>query len=207
MNDDFNGVALDFSRYQGLIFDMDGTLIDTMPAHLEAWSRTMEVFDIPCDKAWIHARGGMPSSKIVVEMNKHFSLDLDPQQVAQHKMATFSAMEDHGDCIRVTCELVRKYVGEKKLAVGTGSLRESAMKLLEKSQLLSFFDAVVTASDVTEHKPNPHTFLLAAEQLNLPSEQCAVFEDTELGLQAAHAAGMDCFMVEGETLVFHPYIK
>ncbi|MEF1340281.1 HAD-IA family hydrolase, partial [Vibrio rotiferianus] len=81
---------------------------------------------------------------------------------------------------------------------------ESALRLLAKAGILKKLNAVVTATDVENHKPFPDTFLMAADQLGLGAEECVVFEDTELGKKAAHAAGMDCVMVEGKGLKFYP---
>ena len=88
--------------------------------------------------------------------------------------------------------------------MGTGSQRDSALRLLAKAGILKKLNAVVTATDVEIHKPFPDTFLMAAEQLGLSAQDCVVFEDTELGKKAAHAAGMDCVMVEENKLVFYP---
>ncbi|MEF1174561.1 HAD-IA family hydrolase, partial [Vibrio sinaloensis] len=87
---------------------------------------------------------------------------------------------------------------------GTGSQRKSALALLKQTELLPKLDAVVTATDVANHKPNPDTFLEAARQLGVNANACVVFEDTELGKRAAHSGGMDCIMVEGDQLVFYP---
>jgi len=195
---------LDLSRYQGLIFDMDGTLIDTMPSHLAAWQQAAEHFDIPFDREWIHSMGGMPSPKITLEVNKRYGMNLDPKTVAQKKMAFFAAITDYGELIPATNEILNRYQGEKKIAVGTGSMSQSAMRLLQGRNLLPLLDTVVTACDVENHKPAPDTFLLAAQRLGLSANECVVFEDTELGKKAAHAAGMDCIMVEGDELVFYP---
>ncbi|HCG7306538.1 TPA: beta-phosphoglucomutase family hydrolase [Vibrio parahaemolyticus] len=196
--------TIDFRPYEGFIFDMDGTLIDTMPAHLAAWQATADRFDFPFCQEWLHSLGGMPSFKIVAELNRHYGLSLDPQTVSKFKMETFAAMELQGEVIQCTGIVLDEYLGQKKIAVGTGSQRESAMRLLSHAGLIDKLDAVVTASDVENHKPCPDTFLLAADRLGIDAQNCLVFEDTELGKRAAYSAGMDCVMVEGNNLVFYP---
>lgn len=193
-----------FARYSGFIFDMDGTLIDTMPTHLSAWQKTAEQFGFPFDQSWLHSLGGMPSFKIASEINKKYGLALIPEEVSHFKMAAFSGFDEHGETIECTVQVLEQYLGQKKMAVGTGSQRESAIRLLTNAGLVDKLDAIVSATEVANHKPHPDTFLLAAQQLGLAADACVVFEDTELGKQAAHAAGMDCFMVEAGALVFYP---
>ncbi|MEZ8104702.1 beta-phosphoglucomutase family hydrolase [Vibrio sp. 03-59-1] len=197
-------MSIDLSSYQGLIFDMDGTLIDTMPAHLDAWEKTANQFEFPFDMDWLHSLGGMPSFKIIGQVNQKYGLNLDAKQVSKFKMQSFAALEHHGEVIECTYQILLDNLGKKKLAVGTGSQRESATRLLKKAQLLDRLDAMVSATDVDNHKPAPDTFLQAAKELALGSTQCVVFEDTHLGKMAAHAAGMDCYLVVDGRLEFHP---
>ena len=85
-------VSVTFSKsvscaaYDGLIFDMDGTLIDTMPTHVKAWQQTAEEFDFHFEASWLHSLGGMPSYKNAGEVNSHYGLSLDPQTVSRFQI-------------------------------------------------------------------------------------------------------------------------
>ncbi|MGL4379758.1 MAG: beta-phosphoglucomutase family hydrolase [Vibrio sp.] len=199
-----NVISINFNQYHGFIFDMDGTLLDTMPAHLAAWQATAEQFGFPFDATWLYGLGGMPSAKIVQQINHKLNMTLDPEQVAAYKMAQFAKLGLQADLIPATYQLLCRWHGQKKMAIGTGSQRASALGLLTRAQVVDKFDVIVSASDVTEHKPHPETFLSACEQMGLQPKQCLVFEDTQLGMQAAHAGGMDCVLVSEQGLAFYP---
>ncbi|MBD1577951.1 MULTISPECIES: HAD family hydrolase [Vibrio] len=194
-------MTVDVSHYKALIFDMDGTLIDTMPSHLKAWQQTAEQYNFPYEQEWIHSMGGMPTLKVAKQLNAKYNIDIDPAVVAQTKIGYFASLIHDGKVIDCTYQVLEQFQGLKKMAIGTGSNHNNAMKLLEYNGMLPMIDALVTSKDVTNHKPNPDTFLLAAERLGIEPKDCVVFEDTEIGRQAAIAAGMACIMVVDGKLV------
>ena len=93
--------------------------------------------------------------------------------------------------------LVQKYYGKIPMSVGTGGHREAVEKTLEIIGLRKYFDILVTANDVTKFKPHPETFLRCAELMNVAPADCEVFEDGDLGIEAARRAGMIATDVRG----------
>ena len=181
--------------FKGLIFDLDGTLVDSMPLHVAAWYKTAPEYGLSIDGEWIYRYGGVPSRKIAAMLGEAQGITLDCDAVARRKTAYYVAMIGQAAPFPAMLALVQSMDGILPMAIGTGSLRSNAELILQQSGLGRFIKTVVAADDVTEHKPKPDTFLLAAQRLGVPPELCLVFEDTQIGCQAAHAAGMKCVMV------------
>lgn len=192
-------------KYKGIIFDLDGTLVNSMVAHAHAWELTCSKFNIPYDKEWLDQLGGMPSRKVTLEIIKRYDLSLDPQVVTKDKIANFEAIEHKGDVLPETYAILERYYQLKKVGIGTGAQAKHAKAILDTTDIPSMITALVTSDDVDNHKPHPDTFLKVAQQLDVLPSDCVVFEDTLIGQQAASSAGMDCFMVEeGVVTTFIP---
>ncbi len=186
------------SRFQGLVFDLDGTLVDSMPLHLAAWEHASREFGFAFDADWFYELGGMPSRKIALLVAEHQRIALDPLAVTRCKTDHYVANLHKATVFPAMLELVQRYHGRIPMGVGTGSPRVNAEAVLRNTGLDRYFPVVVTADDVTRHKPNPDTFLLVAERLGVTPGACLVFEDTGIGLAAAKAAGMaSCLIKEG----------
>ena len=181
--------------FNALIFDMDGTLVDSMPLHLAAWQQTAQEFGFVCDQEWLYAHGGVPSRKIAALIAHEQQIALDPEAVARCKTAHYVAMIEQATPFPAMVALVQQAAATLPMAIGTGSLHANAERILAQSGLGLYIHTVVAADDVQGHKPAPDTFLLAAERLGVVAADCLVFEDTEIGRLAALAAGMDCVMV------------
>ncbi|MEM0926430.1 MAG: beta-phosphoglucomutase family hydrolase [Planctomycetota bacterium] len=183
--------AQDFEKYDGLIFDCDGTLADSMPLHFVAWRETLARYGIDFDEARFYSMGGMPSSSIVQILSSEQGKPVDALAVAVEKEQHFQSLLDRVEPKTAVVELAQTFAGRKPMAVASGSGREVVMRQLEVLGIANLFSAIVTAEDTQKHKPEPDVFLEAARQLNLSPTRCVVFEDSPLGFQAATAAGMD----------------
>lgn len=187
---------VDLSAYQGIVFDMDGTLVDSMPAHMEAWRVTCEHYGYPFDLDYMNSLGGVPTQQTVVVLNEKFGMDRNPVEVARFKRETWEDMKLEPVIIPATMAVFEHYRPTMAIGIGTGAERPHAEHLLSAHGLLARIDSLVTATDVTHGKPHPETFLTVAQQMGIEPTKCVVFEDTEIGRQAATDAGMDCIMVK-----------
>lgn len=176
--------------FLGVIFDCDGTLADTMQLHYDAWVQTLEPRQVEFSEALFYQLGGVPTVDIVRYLNREFGHSLDPEGIAEAKEALYEELLPRAVPIEPVCALVREYHGQYPLAVASGGLRRLVEKTLDGLGLRHCFDAVCTAEDVERGKPNPDLFLLAAGKIGVPATECIVFEDSELGLEAARRAGM-----------------
>jgi beta-phosphoglucomutase-like phosphatase (HAD superfamily) len=186
--------------FAGYIFDCDGTLVDSMPIHLLAWRAALEMNGfVPEDftLAMHHAYAGMPGVAIVKHLNERFGTAMPPGKVEADKVAWYLAHHDGMEEIKHVCDFARQHFGKLPMAVASGSDRELVHQALDGLNLTRLFQAIITPDLVGpgRGKPAPDMFLLAAKRMGVAPEQCLVFEDGHLGMEAASAAGMQAVWV------------
>ncbi len=177
-------------RAKGLIFDIDGTISDTMPIHLIAYQQTASEYGFEISSELFYSMSGIPAFQTSILLKEKFKKDFDPQEFADKKESNFLKNIHLASPILPIVKIIREYSGKLPMACGTGGTRYYAMKTLELAGVRAHFEHVVTAEDVLNHKPHPDTFLKAAELIGVAPEYCQVFEDSKLGIQAAETAGM-----------------
>ena len=178
------------AQADALIFDMDGTLVDTMPLHYRAWQQVAEHYRLPFSKPRFYQLGGVPTLETLQILSAEAGLDIDLQAAKAMKEGLSRSMLSEATPIVEILSIVQQFYGHKPLAIATGSSRVGAQQLLKQLNLAHYFDALVTADDVTEHKPAPDVFLEAARRLNVAPQRCVAFEDTDIGIQAIVSAEM-----------------
>lgn len=191
-------IAFPDRDYAGYIFDLDGTLIHSMPAHFRAWTDGLRGAGFPHEFSEDHfySLGGVPTGRIVEMLNEKHGLRLDPAAVAHAKEEIYFTLLDEVAAIEPVVAFARKKHAEgKPLAVASGGMRHVVARALESHGLRVLFPVVVTPEDVAHGKPAPDMFLLAARRMGVPPRECLVFEDAEMGIRAAVAAGMDYVVV------------
>lgn len=179
--------AGDFRAY---LFDCDGTIADSMPLHFGAWKRALAEYGCVYDEDLFYAWGGKPVRKIITDLNAMHGLEMPVEPLAARKEAYYLDQLPTLQPIPAVVEQIEAQYGRIPLAVVSGSRRDSVIGSLTALHLLDKFDTLVCAEDYKQGKPAPEAFLLAAERLGVVPADCLVFEDTDLGIEAATAAGM-----------------
>ena len=176
--------------FKAYLFDCDGTIADSMPLHYKAWKKALGEWNCEFEEELFYAWGGMPVAEIISTLNEKHELSMPVETVARRKEALYFDLLPQLKAVPDVLEQIEAGYGKIPFAVVSGSTRESVTASLIALRLLDRFDTMVCAGDYTKSKPEPEAFLLAAARLGVPAEFCLVFEDTDMGIQAATAAGM-----------------
>ena len=183
-------LTLPEGSFKAYLFDCDGTIADSMPLHYRAWKRALGEWNCDFDERRFYEWGGMPIAEIIATLNREHGLQMPVPQVAERKEGLYYELLDELTAVPEVLEHIEEGHGRIPFAVVSGSTRDSVVASLTALNLLDRFDALVCAGDYKNSKPDPEPFLLAAKKLGVAPEECLVFEDTDMGVQAAKAAEM-----------------
>ena len=175
---------------RGLVFDCDGTIADTMPLHYEAWVAALKEHRVEFPEALFYEFAGIPSARIVEILNERHGHNMPVQETTDYKESLYQKLIPRVVPIEPVVMLVKQFAGKLPMAVATGGTRSICRKTLGSLGLIEYFQHIVTADDVQHGKPAPDIFLEAARRIGVPPQDCYAFEDGDLGIQAARAAGM-----------------
>ncbi|WP_291960330.1 beta-phosphoglucomutase [Maribacter sp.] len=179
----------------GFIFDLDGVIVDTAKYHYLAWRKLANELGFEFTKEQNELFKGV-SRKRCLEI----LLDIGSVKATQEQFDTWMIEKNEDylayiqkmDASEILPDVPRvlQYLKNKNVPIALGSASKNAKPILEKVDLLPYFDSIVDGNSVTKAKPDPEVFLIAANNLNVKAESCVVFEDAVAGIQAANAAGM-----------------
>jgi beta-phosphoglucomutase family hydrolase len=173
------------------LFDMDGTIADSMPLHYIAWKQALGEYgctEFP--EGLFYSWGGMPVRQIISTLNERNGLNMPVDEVAHRKEGLYYELLPQLTAVPEVLEQIEEAHKRIPFAVVSGSTRDSVTASLRTLHLEDKFDVLVCAGDYKNAKPDPEPFLLAAKRLNVPPSSCLVFEDTLMGIEAATRAGM-----------------
>jgi HAD superfamily hydrolase (TIGR01509 family) len=177
----------DFKAY---LFDCDGTVADSMPLHYLAWAQALGEWNCVFPEERFYELGGVPIVDIIERLGREQGIEMPIAQVAQRKEELYYKHLPKLQCVPEVLEHIDLQHGRIPFAVVSGSTRDSVEASLRKLNLLGRFEVLVCAGDYAKSKPDPEPFLIAAQRLGVSPETCLVFEDTQMGIDAASAAGM-----------------
>lgn len=178
-------------RYEGLIFDCDGTLTNSMPLHYLAWNETMTRHGIDFPESRFYAMGGMPSEKIIAVLSSEQGVSIDVDLATEEKEANFIARIPSVERLEHVTDIAERHLNRIAMSVASGGMRDIVADQLRTIGVANWFPVLVGSEDTELHKPEPDVFLCAAERMGVDPKRCLVFEDSPLGFEAAKRAGMD----------------
>jgi beta-phosphoglucomutase-like phosphatase (HAD superfamily) len=181
---------LEEGSFSGLIFDCDGTLVDTAPLHYHALQVALEPQGLAMDGGWYFERVGLTPAALFDAFEEQVGR-FDRERVVREYTVAFQQGLSRLREVELIAGIARGWKGRVPMAVASNGRKLNVEATLRATGLLELFDYVVAAEDVERGKPEPDVFLEAARRMGVAAERCVVFEDSDEGLEAARRAGMD----------------
>jgi HAD superfamily hydrolase (TIGR01509 family) len=201
---DFMKLVIPSGDFAGYLFDLDGTLVDTMPLHFMAWRKALWQCGLgrELDEDYFYSLGGVPTLLVAQRIGEHYGVKLDAVEVERVKEKIYLDHLGEAKLIQPVVDFAREVARTHPVAIVTGGMPDVAQGSLRVTGLAELFRIVVTPADVPagRGKPAPDMFLLAARLMNVAPERCLVFEDAEPGIVGALAAGMQVVRVPSREL-------
>lgn len=180
----------------GAIFDFDGTLVDTMPLHYEAYRRTFAEVDLELSRQDFFGNIGGSARETIPKFLRGRACRWSVAEIHARKQAVALELFTSAEIpILATAALLPLLHGRLPIALASSGSRSGIELILRRLDWERYFQAVVTGADAAHGKPAPDLFLIAAERITVAPARCLVFEDTDDGIAAARAAGMSVFDV------------
>jgi beta-phosphoglucomutase-like phosphatase (HAD superfamily) len=177
--------------FTALIFDCDGTLVDSAPAHLHSMQQALRPLGLTMQAEWYRSRHGLSPSALIDEFEAEFSLEpIDRVALFERNNLGFQSAISKIEEITFVTDVARALHGRVPMSVASNGVRDNVEATLVGTGLRPLFDQVVTAEDVQHGKPEPDVYLEAARRMKVDPAGCIVFEDSDEGLEAARRAGM-----------------
>jgi HAD superfamily hydrolase (TIGR01509 family) len=185
-----DALALPEGKFSAYLFDLDGTIADSMPLHYRSWKQAVEEYGGQFPEELFYSLGGVTLPRTVEILNERLGYSMPPLEVARRKEQLYLQMLPELRPVAAVQAVIDRERGFVKFAVVSGSPRESIVRTLEKLGILADFPVIVGAEDYLHGKPDPEPFLTAAKLLGVEAVECLVFEDADAGIASAEAAGM-----------------
>jgi beta-phosphoglucomutase-like phosphatase (HAD superfamily) len=176
--------------YAGLIFDCDGTLVETAPIHFFAVNEAMRPLGLEMAAEWYFARVGLTPEALFAQFELLNGVRIDTAELSRRYGPIFASNLDRAREISEVADVARANFGKVPMAVASNGHLKNVRATLEATGLLPLFETVVSADEVAKGKPEPDVFLEAARRIGVSRADCIVFEDSDEGLEAARKAGM-----------------
>jgi len=179
---------------KAVIFDMDGVIVDSEPAHIEAEKRVLSKRGVKITDKELRAYTGTTAEFEFTDLIRKYHLTSTVDRLFREKEdILLKLLEKEMKPVKGVVGLIRSLKERGlRLAIASSGHRKLVNYFLRKLKIHDLFDSVVCAEDVTRSKPDPEIFLKAAKSLGLKPSQCIVIEDSKLGVEAAKSAGMKC---------------